>query len=91
MTIQTDDSRTPLRRARERLNLRLEDVASAAGVSIRTVFDAERGRHAPHRSTMKAIAEALALRPQELWPETEFRLRPGMGVSVYRGDPDEAA
>jgi hypothetical protein len=46
---------TPLRRVREARGLRLEDVASAAGVSIRTVFDAERGRHEPRRAS-KAVA-----------------------------------
>src|SRR5437764_6552481 len=78
-TTQTD-LRTPLRRAREQLGLRLEDVASSAGVSIRAVFDAERGRHEPHRLTKKAIAEALGMPLRDLWPEaTEWRLTPGEG------------
>lgn len=43
-------ARTPLSRVREARGLRLEDVASAAGVCLRTVFDADRGpRHATVR------------------------------------------
>jgi transcriptional regulator with XRE-family HTH domain len=68
MTITQCAPRTPLRRAREDLGLRLEDVASLAGVSIRTVFDAERDRHEPHQSTKKLLAEAVAMNPRDLWP-----------------------
>jgi transcriptional regulator with XRE-family HTH domain len=59
---------TPLRRIREARGLRLEDVASAAGVSYRTVFDAERGHHTPRPGSKKLIAQALELDPLELWP-----------------------
>jgi transcriptional regulator with XRE-family HTH domain len=59
---------TPLRRVREARGLRLEDVASASGVSIRTVFDAERGRGRPHPSSKKLIAQALEVDPSDLWP-----------------------
>jgi transcriptional regulator with XRE-family HTH domain len=59
---------TPLRRAREARGLRLEDLARASGVSIRTVFDAEHGRGHPHASSKKLIAQALELDPLELWP-----------------------
>ena len=62
---------TPLRRAREARGLRLEDLASAAGVSIRTVFDAERGRHEPRRSSKAVIARALELDVAALWPPDE--------------------
>jgi transcriptional regulator with XRE-family HTH domain len=43
------DASTPLRRVREARGLRLEDLASASGVAIRTVFDAERGPRPPAR------------------------------------------
>jgi lambda repressor-like predicted transcriptional regulator len=43
-------------------------VASASGVSIRTVFDAERGRGRPHPSSKKLIAQALKVDPRDLWP-----------------------
>jgi transcriptional regulator with XRE-family HTH domain len=62
------DARTPLRRVREARGLRLEDLAAASGVSIRALFDAERGRGRPHASSKKLIAQALELDPGDLWP-----------------------
>jgi transcriptional regulator with XRE-family HTH domain len=69
MSPTSTDAPTPLRRVREARGLSLEDVASAAGVSVRTVSDAELRRARPRRSTKAVIAQALELDPRELWPE----------------------
>jgi transcriptional regulator with XRE-family HTH domain len=62
---------TPLRRAREARGLKLADVASASGVCVRTVSNAELGRHQPHRSSKKLLALALEADPGDLWPSDE--------------------
>jgi transcriptional regulator with XRE-family HTH domain len=59
---------TPLRRVREARGLRLEDLASASSVSVRTVSNAELGRHEPHPASKKLIAQALEMDPRDLWP-----------------------
>jgi transcriptional regulator with XRE-family HTH domain len=62
------DPCTPLRRAREARRLTVKDVASASGISARTVSNAELARHEPHPSSKKLIAQALEMDPRDLWP-----------------------
>src|SRR5690348_7907549 len=51
-----------LRRFRLAADLSQEDLAERAGVSWRTISDLERGvKQAPRRSTLRLLAEALAL------------------------------
>jgi transcriptional regulator with XRE-family HTH domain len=48
--------------------LSVEDVASAAGISGRTVLSAERGEHHPYPATRRCLAMALGVAEQALWP-----------------------
>ncbi len=59
---------TPLHRAREARGLRLKQVADGSGLTIRTVSNAEHGRHEPHSSSKTVLAQALEMDPGELWP-----------------------
>src|SRR5215213_4991276 len=55
-----------LRQLRTAASLSQEDLAERAGLSLRGVSDLERGlRRAPHLSTVRMLADALALSPAE--------------------------
>jgi transcriptional regulator with XRE-family HTH domain len=55
-----------LRQLRTAASLSQEDLAERAGVSLRGVSDLERGlRRAPHLSTVRMLADALALSPDD--------------------------
>lgn len=43
-----------------------EDLAARAGLSARTLYSAEHGRHQPHRATLRALAFALDCAVAEL-------------------------
>lgn len=58
----------PVRAARLALNLTREDLASRAGVTVRTVERTEGGHSVPHRVTQRALAAALDQDPGDLWP-----------------------
>jgi transcriptional regulator with XRE-family HTH domain len=62
---------TPLRRARQARGLTMKDVATAAGVTARTVLNAEHGRHEPHPSSKTVLAQALGMEASDLWPRRE--------------------
>ncbi len=53
---------------RERL-LSLADLATAAGVTEKTIGEIERGRARPQLRTMRKVTEALSVDPKEV---TEF-------------------
>ncbi len=52
-----------LRKAR---GMTQEGLAYKAGVSLRTVTNVEGGTRCPTRATLKALAEALEVRPDEV-------------------------
>src|SRR5215207_10766737 len=55
-----------LRQLRTAASLSQEELAERAGVSLRGVSDLERGlRRAPHLSTVRMLADALALSPAD--------------------------
>jgi WD40 repeat protein/transcriptional regulator with XRE-family HTH domain len=55
-----------LRQYRQAAGLTQEELAERAGLSVRGVADLERGaRRAPHRETVRLLAEALALSPED--------------------------
>jgi predicted ATPase/transcriptional regulator with XRE-family HTH domain len=70
-----------LRHLRSAASLSQEDLAERSGVSVRGISDLERGaRHAPRLETVRMLADALALGPDDrtallaaarpaLWPE----------------------
>ena len=55
-----------LRQLRTAASLSQEDLAERAGLSLRGISDLERGlRRAPHLSTVRMLADALALCPAD--------------------------
>ncbi|HXT37331.1 MAG TPA: TIR domain-containing protein, partial [Chloroflexota bacterium] len=55
-----------LRQYRQAVGLTQEELAERAGLSVRGVADLERGaRRAPHRETVRLLADALGLSPEE--------------------------
>ena len=55
-----------LRQLRTAASLSQEELAERAGVSLRGVSDLERGlRRAPHLSTVRMLADALELGPED--------------------------
>ena len=59
-------SESPLRRLRQANGWTVEDLASRAGISARTIFGLEGGYHRPHRATRRVLAIALGVDPSEL-------------------------
>jgi DNA-binding XRE family transcriptional regulator len=64
-----------LREARLQRFLTVRALASQAGVSTRTIVEAEAGRRAPYFATARKIAAALGLEPGEI-EEFAARARP---------------
>jgi transcriptional regulator with XRE-family HTH domain len=58
-----------LRQLRQAQGLTVEDLASRAGISSRTIYDVEGGYRQPHRATRRVLALALDCRPEDLAPE----------------------
>jgi DNA-binding XRE family transcriptional regulator len=55
-----------LRRYRQAAGLTQEDLAERAGLSVRAISDLERGLHrSPQRDTVRMLADALNLPPDE--------------------------
>lgn len=44
----------------------IEDLASRAGTSSRTIYSIEGGEHRPQRATRQVLALALGCRPEDL-------------------------
>lgn len=61
---------TTLRECRRRKLLSIADLATAAGVSTRTIVDLEHGRTVPRLLTMRKLSAALDVAPEEV---EEFR------------------
>ena len=61
---------TTLREARIRRLLSIRALAGRAGVVTRTVVEIEAGRQAPRFATMRRLADALGVAPEEI---DEFR------------------
>ena len=55
-----------LQEARRRRFLSIRDLAKRAGVSPRTIVEAEAGRRVPYFVTARKIAEALGVEPGEI-------------------------
>ena len=74
MTIRSEVTETdrrplsPLRRARLEQGLTVEDLASRAGLSGRTILSAELGQHHPYPASRRVISMALGLAERTLWP-----------------------
>jgi transcriptional regulator with XRE-family HTH domain len=58
----------PLQRARQARGLSRQALADRAGVTDRTVLNAEHEHHAPHPATQIVLALALEMDRRELWP-----------------------
>jgi transcriptional regulator with XRE-family HTH domain len=59
-----------LREARTGQVLTIRDIAAKAGVSTKTVVDLEAGRAVPKFRTIRKLASALGVNPEDI---TEFR------------------
>src|SRR5579884_2465087 len=66
-----------LRRYRETAGLSQEALAERAGISSRGLLYLERGRHRPYPATLRRLADALALTPQEREALALATRRPG--------------
>jgi predicted ATPase/transcriptional regulator with XRE-family HTH domain len=65
-TVRTTTFADLLRRHRRAAGLTQEELAAAAGLSVRAVSDLERGlRRSPHKDTVQLLADALALADPE--------------------------
>lgn len=51
------------------------DLAEKACVNMATICRIENGRHEPQPGTVRRIAQALGVRPEELWLEQVRLLR----------------
>lgn len=59
----------PLRKQREKLGLRLVDVAQRAGVSTPLISMIEGGYTPTKLKTLTNVAAAVELRVEDIWPE----------------------
>jgi transcriptional regulator with XRE-family HTH domain len=57
---------TNLRRAREACGLSQDDLARASGLTQMTISRLENGRNTPYPRTVKRLARALRVRPDDL-------------------------
>ncbi len=57
-----------LREFRENRLLSLRDLAEKAGVSYTTIHGIETGKHKPTFQTLRKLAAALGIEPEELAP-----------------------
>ncbi|MHB1004079.1 MAG: helix-turn-helix domain-containing protein [Chloroflexota bacterium] len=55
-----------IRTTRERKVLGQNELARKAGISINTLYRIEAGMHKPRPATIRKIAEALGIPPEEL-------------------------
>lgn len=55
-----------MRELRQERGWTIEDLASRAGVSSRTIYDIEGGHRQPHRATRQVLAHALGRDPEAL-------------------------
>lgn len=76
-----------VRRRRLRENMTQQDLASAAGLSQRTVSLIENGRQAPRIKTLKRLAEVLGVDPGDLDPGFVAAREPHSTAKM----PDEVA
>lgn len=60
---------TPLRLRRVSLGMRQNDLAAAAGISVDQLHRLEKGDCEPMWRTARRLALALALPPEELFPD----------------------
>jgi len=58
-----------LRRLRERQALSQRDLAAKAGVNVTTINHIEQGKQRPNPSTIRKLAKALGVTPEELISE----------------------
>jgi len=58
-----------LRRLRERQALSQRDLAAKAGVNVTTINHIEQGKQRPNPSTIRKLAGALGVTPEELISE----------------------
>jgi transcriptional regulator with XRE-family HTH domain len=82
-------SPSPLRALRQAQGLTVEDLASRASVSGRTVISAEVGEHFPYPATRRCLAMALGVAEQALWPVND-RDPVGGRVEVTTGGTHDA-
>ena len=76
-----------VRAHRLRLGLSQEDLATKAGVGVRSLRDVETGRVRPRHGTVRLLADALTLRGVD----RERFLDAASGVDVAAGPPDTAS
>jgi DNA-binding XRE family transcriptional regulator len=65
----TDPQRHPLALARARKFGSIQALANASGVSWRTIYRIERGEVEPYIQTKVALADALGMSVDDLFPE----------------------
>ena len=75
-----------LKMLRERARLTQLELAEGSGVSTATIGRVESGRHAPGGDTLRLLAAALRVLPQELSVERllEGKRRPVVATATYK-------
>jgi transcriptional regulator with XRE-family HTH domain len=68
MTNRSSSAAQTVQGLREAQGWSIEDLASRAGVSWRTVWDLERGHRTPRRATAYVLAHALGVRVEDILP-----------------------
>lgn len=55
-----------LKELREKEYLSVGELSKKSGVSRTVIYDIESGKHAPIRRTVRALAKALGVKPEEI-------------------------
>jgi tetratricopeptide (TPR) repeat protein/transcriptional regulator with XRE-family HTH domain len=76
-----------LRRRRQAAGLTQEELAEAAGVSVRSVSDLERGTRRPYQRTIRRLADALDLATADRDELTRASQRPADDAAPGPGQP----
>jgi DNA-binding XRE family transcriptional regulator len=55
-----------IKELREKVFLSVPELAKLSGISRKVIYDIEAGKHRPIKRTIRALAEALKVKPEEI-------------------------
>ncbi len=78
-------STSPVRVYRVAAGMRQADLAALAGLNPETIRRLELGQNHPQRATRRALADALGVEPELLWPSNDNAARARSGAVQESG------